>query len=330
MDAILDTAGERIGIDCRLSWVDELLEEAAGSALRPGLVPDASIRVRVEAAREAFSTRGWTPFTRGAWRRGEELIVENVCTTGFDLHILSTSGEARFTFRWRPPARERVAARVLRSRFHLLTRAVLVQYPALWCAGTRGRAPLHASACTTSSTGTTALLTAPSGVGRSTTVLAELRAGGTATGDNLSVATGSRVWGLVEPIRVEGSEGRRMPHGRREVDLERRAPVLEPDRIVVLERGTAPTASVVPCAPEEAERSLVTNTYMAGELRRYWAFAALLAAGTGVGPAHPPVAEVASELADALPCFRVALGEAPGEPLPILDELPAKNSEVLR
>jgi hypothetical protein len=51
---------------------------------------------------------------------------------------------------------------------------------------------------------------------------------------------------------------------------------------------------------------------MAGELRRYWAFAATLSAGTGLGPAHPPVADIASSFAASLPCFALSLGKKPG------------------
>jgi hypothetical protein len=50
---------------------------------------------------------------------------------------------------------------------------------------------------------------------------------------------------------------------------------------------------------------------MAGELRRYWAFAATLAAGTALGPAHPPVEDVASSFAAGLPCFLLLLGRRP-------------------
>jgi len=71
-------------------------------------------------------------------------------------------------------------------------------------------------------------------------------------------------------------------------------------------------AELVPCSPESAARALVTSTYMAGELRRYWAFAATLAAGTGLGPSHPPVGDTASRLTSRLPCWTVALGREPG------------------
>ena len=54
---------------------------------------------------------------------------------------------------------------------------------------------------------------------------------------------------------------------------------------------------------------------MAGELRRYWAFAATLALGTGLGDSHPPVQEIADTLSTRLPCLQVTLGDHPGAPL---------------
>jgi hypothetical protein len=54
---------------------------------------------------------------------------------------------------------------------------------------------------------------------------------------------------------------------------------------------------------------------MAGELRRYWAFAATLALGSGVGAGHPPVQYIAQKLSDRLPCLQVTLGDRPGAPL---------------
>jgi hypothetical protein len=303
------TAGECVSISCSLDWVGELLAEGAGADLRPGETAEASVFVRVEADRSPFETGGWELLARGARRRSGSVVLENVCTAGFDLHLSCRGGWPEFTYRWRPPARDRAAARVLRSRFHLLARAVLLQYPVLWWAGTRGRAPLHASACGSESI---ALVTAQSGVGRSTLVLAETQAGARATGDNLGVGDGETFWGLVEPARVEGGSGRRMPHGRQEMSLPNRVPALDPDCVVMLERGAAEAPSLASCSPDDAARALVTSTYMAGELRRYWAFAAALGAGTGLGPAHPPIAEIAAALAGRLPCYSLTLGREPG------------------
>jgi hypothetical protein len=89
--------------------------------------------------------------------------------------------------------------------------------------------------------------------------------------------------------------------------LPARVPALSPDRIVVLERGRR--TFVTRSDPDEVARALVAGTYAAGELRRYWAFAAILALATGRGPAHPPIAEVAGWYAERLPGLRVRLGD---------------------
>ena len=310
MDGVVSTAGVRVAFDSSLAWVGELIAEGMAGELRTDEPADASLHVRVERASATFDVDGWEPLTRQAWRRRGDVVIENVCATGFDLHVRTNGEQAEFVYRWRPPTRERVAARVLRSRFHLLARAALLHYPVLWWAGTRGRAPLHASACVADRF--TPLVTAPGGVGRTTLVLDLVRAGGLTTGDNLGVGDGSMLWGLVEPIRLEDGTGRRMPHGRREATMVGRVEALAPDAVVVLERGSSERASLQPASVEAATRSLVASTYMAGELRRYWAFAATLAAGTGLGPAHPPVGDVAEAFAANLPCFSLVLGRSHG------------------
>jgi hypothetical protein len=323
MAGILETAGERLAIDSDLPWVEQLIREGAGGQLSPWGGSAPSVRIRVEADGRPFDTRGWEILTRGAWAHDDDLVVENACTAGFDLHLRCTPDQATFTYRWRPPARERAAARILRSRFHLLARAVLLQYPALWWAASRGRAPLHATAC--SAEGSNVLVAAPSGVGRSTLLLEELERGERATGDNLAAADGTRVWGLVEPLRVEGGDGRRMPHGRQELPMRDRVEALTPDVLVVLRRGASEESELAPCSPASAARALVTSTYMAGELRRYWGFAATLSAGSGMGPPHAPIAEVASAFASRLPCFVLSLGTSRGARL---SELLAAEKEV--
>ena len=317
MLGVLDTAGELLAFDSQLHWVADLIAEGAGGEL---LLPDTSrepsVRVVVEASRQPFDTRHSTLLARGAFKQGGEVVVENACSAGFDLHLQCTPTRAEFTVRWRPPSRERVAARMLRSRFHLLARAVLMQYPALWWSGTNGRVPLHASACLAE--GRRPLIVSASGVGRSTLLLRELEAGGAATGDNLAVGDGATVWGLAEPVRVEGAAGRQMPHNRGEMPLPRRVSSLTPDCIVVLERGSEREPEFNPFDPVRAARSIVTTTYMAGELRRYWGLAAILAAGTEIGPAHPPVADIAASFAARLPCRLLLLGASR---IPRLSEL---------
>ena len=322
----LVTAGERLGVDCALSWAGELIREAADGGLDAEDPGTGTVRIRVEDIREPFDTAGWQSLARGVLGHDGSLVLRNLLSIGFDLRVDVGNGPPLFTYRWRPGVRDRAMALALRSRFHLLARSALLRYPALWCAGTRGRAPLHASACTTGD-GKVALLAGPGGVGKSTLVSMELAAGGAAICDNVCVADGASAWGVVEPLRVEGGGGRRMPHGRRETTMPGRVPVLVPDRVVVLQRGSAAIASVRPCGPEAAARSLVTGTYMAQELRRYWAFAATLAAGTGIGPPHPPVAEVATAFTGRLPATLVTL---PNQPGPRLRELLASVDQEAR
>jgi hypothetical protein len=317
MEGFLATGGELLRIKCGIPWVARLIQEAAGDQLQRGAAgAPCTVSVRIEADRRPFDLRDWEPLTRGAYKHGPEVVMEDACTSGFDLHVRSGPDQVEFTFRWRPPARDRLAAWALRSRFHLLARAVLLQYPVLWWATARGRAPLHVSACAVGMA--RPLLAGPGGVGKSTLLIQQLMAGGRATGDNLCVGDGITAWGVVEPLRWEGLNGRRMPHGRREAPWEVRLPSLEPDRVLVVRRGAGELPVIRPCDTDTAVRSLVTGTYMAGELRRYWAFAATLAAGTGIGPAHPPVGAVASAFAARLPSFEIVL---PGRVGPRLTDL---------
>jgi hypothetical protein len=310
---VLTSAGERLGIECAVPWVGELIREASDGCFTGGDPDTARIRITVEQHRDAFHTGGWEPLARGVAGRDGSIVLRNLLSTGFDLRVdpAADGGTVAFTFRWRPARRERAMALALRSRFHLLARSALLRYPAMWWAGTRGRAPLHAAACTAGD-GNVALLAGPGGVGKSTLVHVELVAGGSAIGDNVCVSDGVTAWGVVEPLRIEGGGGRRMPHGRAERSMPNRVASLVPDRVVVLRRGSDATASVRPCDPDTAARSLVTGTYMAQELRRYWAFAATLGLGTGIGPAHPPVAQVAATLAAGLPGLMVTLPNRPG------------------
>jgi hypothetical protein len=306
MRALLNTAGEQLAIECDLPWVADLIEESAGAELVKVGTTSSSIRIRIEAERRPFDVRGWVPFTRGAWHREGRVVMEDPCTAGFDMLASCDEDGARFTFRWRPSLRSRAAGLAFRSRFHLLARAVLVQYPAMWWAGAHGRAPLHASAFSTGAV--TPLLAGPGGVGKSTLLFRELAEGATAVGDNLCVADGASVWGLVEPLRIEGGSGRRMAHGRREAPFPLRAREQVPDRIVVVRRSSSEGPVVRSCEPDVAARWLTAGTYMAGELRRFWAFAAALSLGTGAAPPHQPVGHIASTFAERLPCIELMLG----------------------
>jgi hypothetical protein len=313
MHELLPSAGEYVELSCDVDWVDDLLfESASGALLSPAAAPP-TLTIRVERSHRAFPVGRWRALTRGAWARPGELVMADVCTSGFDLHVDLDPDRPVFTYRWRPPARTHVAALALRSRFHLLARAALVQYPTMWWAGRRGCAPLHAPACRTPAG--CLLLAGPGGVGKTTLLGVELAGGGDAISDNLSVADGATAWGVVEPQRVNGgaSSGRRMPHGRHETRLPRRVEMLTPGEVVVIRRGDPERPPEVrPCPAPVVQRELVTSTYLAGELRRFWPFAAVLAAASPGGPDHPPVVEVARAFAQRLPARLVALPRVEG------------------
>jgi hypothetical protein len=274
--------------------------------------------VTVERSSAAFDVTGWRVLTRDAWCRDGQVIIRNACSSGLDLQVTAGESSLDVVARWRPSGRERAAAAVLRARARLLLRAVLLQYPALWRSQQRGRAPLHASVCGLGAAGgRTVMLAGPGGIGKSTLVHGELLNGAACTCDNICVSDGQYAWGVVEPLRLpaeeHGGKGRRMPYGRREAAWPRRTVRLQPDRLVVLARGGQPATA--PHSQSLAARHLVTGTYMAGELRRYWAFAATLALGTGLGDSHPPVQAIADTLSSRLPCLQVTLGDHPGAPL---------------
>jgi hypothetical protein len=336
MQGVLRTGGEQVELACAQRWLSAVLEEgAAGELARPdGRRPD--VRVTVEDTTRAFDTAGWELMTRGAWRRPGRVILRDACSSGLDLLVTAAEPTLDVVARWRPSVAGRAAAAVLRSRSRLLLRAVLLQYPVLWWSQRRGCSPLHASVCSITASdisngsggaGQPAVLIAgPGGLGKSTLVNAELARGGLATCDNLCVSDGSTAWGVVEPRRLavgdrdrgqghDHGHGRRMPHGRREAPWSSRADGLVPDCVLILRRGDGRSPTVAPCAPRDAELSLVAGTYMAGELRRYWAFAATLALGTGTGDIHPTVADTAATLCARLPCLRVTLADRPGTPL---------------
>ncbi len=317
MDAELVQAGERLRLHAGPAWVAELLDEAAAGEWRPPSTHRPDVVVVVEGRTTPFDVRGWEPLTRGAFRRAGACVLIDACGSCFDILVETEPGAdgesptVRLTARWRPPVRERLAALVLRARFQLLVRAVLVQYPALWRAGLRRRVPLHASAVDLE--GGVPLLAGPGGVGRTSVLAAAARSGGRPCSDNLVVGDCWRVHGLVEPMRSESGQGRRMPHGRREEPLPGRVRDLAPDRIVILRRGSGATAAVARLDPVRAARVLTAATYMAGELRRYWPLAATLAMATGLGPAHPPVSETAHDLAGRLPATELTLARTPGD-----------------
>lgn len=321
MEAFFHTAGEGVSLDCRPGWMGRILQEgAAGELLPPVAEPGRTdIRVTVEATSDAFETAGWDVLTRGAFARSGQVVILDACSSGLDLAVQASPDGLDVRARWRPSVTGRAASALLRTRGRLLIREVLLQYPVLWWAGLRGRAPLHVSVFgPTLLGGETVLVGGPGGVGKSTLVQAEMADGVSVTCDNLCISDGRTAWGLVEPLRVAAGNiggpgrGRRVPHGRRETTWAARTDSLTPGMVVVLRRGDNAEPTVSSIDDAEACRALVAGTYMAGELRRYWALAATLSLGTGLGDPHPRVEAVARQLTDGLPCREIVLGRVPG------------------
>jgi hypothetical protein len=306
------TGGEVLALTRASAAGRRLVEEAVGLPLAQEASAPPTVALDIQPDTRPFDRAGLAPLTRGAYAGDGRVLLEDACSSGFDLLVTAaaTADVLRVEARYRPTPPTRAVNLALPHRFRLLAGQTLVHYPVLWRSGWRGRVPLHA--CVLSATASVVLLAGPGGVGKSTVLRRALAAGALATADNMCTADEQRCFGLAEPLRVDGPGPRlggkvASSHGRHLEAFGARVEALAPDRLVVLERG--PLTEIAETTPEHAVRALVCGTYAAGELRRYWAFAATLALGTGLGPAHPPVAEVAGAYAGRLPCIRARVGD---------------------
>lgn len=311
------SAGEHLEVASQHSWITDVLEESVAGQSTHDAEGEPGIRITIESSRSPFSTKGWEILTRESWRSGNQVVISNACSSGLDLLVRATEGALELTARWRPDFKVRGANTLLRSRAHLLIRSVLLHFPALWWSQQRGRAPLHASACTVGEGGPVVLIAGPGGVGKSTLISEALSRGARSTSDNLCVSDGFNAWGLLEPRRIPVSNsklsapGRKMPYGRRETVWLNRVEVLTPDVLLVLRRDASMTTALGRCDARDAGRFLTAGTYMAGELRRYWSFCATLALGTRQGEVHPPIERVAHAICSRVPCLDLVLGTGP-------------------
>jgi hypothetical protein len=314
------TAGLTVQVESENpQWRAFAMEASAGQQLEHQVAEEkVDVMVLVADSTRPFDRTGYTPLTRGAWSKGKTVLLEDACGSGADLLIAVGGDVVRVIARIRPTWRHKGLGVLDRSRQVLLHRAAIIQYPALWWAGVHGMAPLHVSAAEVG--GAALVLAGPGGVGKSTLINGALASHGLPASDNLCVTDGTVVHGLLEPARREEGAGRRMPHGRRESPWATRIESVRPDHVLVLRRGSGPTALVRPVDTEVVVREMVGGTYAAGELRRYWAFAATLALGTGCGPAHASVEAAARRLADGIPASEVVLPAVPGTTLAALAE----------
>ncbi|NUR57867.1 MAG: hypothetical protein HOV87_04070 [Catenulispora sp.] len=331
------TAGVEVQAASALGWVGRELGVVLGGA-PTGVGAFGRMRLEVEAT-DFSSDSGsgsHSGSTSGSGSRIGGIALMNAATSGFDLSFDVNASETQVVARWRPGRREQALSRVLRARQRLLLAQALVHYPVLWQAGTGGAVPI--AGCVLMVQGRGVLISGPSGVGKSTLVAQELAAGATAVSDNLVVlnALNRIAHGVVEPLRADFSllppgvatplPRRRTTHGRGEGHLNRRADSVSVDAVVLLRRnGAAP--GLTRLSPGAAARSLAAATYTAGELRRYWPFAAALAAAAGLGPVHPAVSDTCRALCAAVPCAELEVGPAPGphlsEALNDLESAPA-------
>jgi len=302
-------------------WGRFVQEACAGQLLGQG---PADVHVSVSTDPRPFDLTGLDPLTRGAWSDGATVVMHDACSSGADLRLRPGPAGLEVEARARPAPTTRALTLLAPSRAQLLWRAAMLQYPALWWAGVRGAVPLHVSALRVG--GVAVVLAGPGGVGKSTLLRDAMVRSAVGVSDNVCVTDGTRVHGLLEPLRGTDGTGRRMPHGRREEPWRERLDALDVDRVLVLQRGSGEEVRVSPTSAADAARVMTAGTYAAGELRRYCAFAATLALATGIGPAHPPVEDRATVLAGSVPCARVTLPAGPGTAVEDLLLEPASGS----
>ncbi|HEY2041954.1 MAG TPA: hypothetical protein VGH11_04690 [Jatrophihabitans sp.] len=304
-----ETAGETFVLHTETAARIDLVRLGVGAQAAPltGAVPIPTVSVDLQASKAEFSTAALGIVSRDCWSDGTRTVLANACGSGFDLQLEVSDDLLAVTARYRPSMAVRCLNTVARQRFSLLAGQTLVHYPALWRAGWRGRVPLHAGLLAASDG--VPLLVGPSGVGKSTVIAGTIASGASIASDNLCCGDGVDCFGVAEPMRLSRSTAgnANTSRGRSAVTITNRVSALEPDRVVMLTRGEHTLIETV--KPDEAARAFVAGTYSAGELRRYWQFAATLALATGRGPAHPPVYEIAARYTDRLPCVGVQVGD---------------------
>src|SRR5438093_9587262 len=122
MRGAFQSASVHVAVDSRLPWVSRLIQDACPGMLTHDLRAAHTLQLKVETESRPFNLRGFELVTRGAWSSSGTVVMENLCSSGFDLLLNCTEELATFTYRWRPAPRMRLASAVVISRFVPLAR----------------------------------------------------------------------------------------------------------------------------------------------------------------------------------------------------------------
>lgn len=208
----------------------------------------------------------------------------------------------------------------LRARRYTTLLSYAVYYPCWWwLEQMQGLHPLHAAAVLVDDG--VVLLAGPSGVGKSTlSVALALQPGARLLADSFVLTRGRDVWGVHEPVLLDSWSRRWL--GLQPDELHAHAGTfclgrdgyhLPPDHLgdhgeatlLVLPRR-APEAFVRRLSAEEAQQRVSAANLIVNDLRRYWAFAAVLEQLRSAGLVARREAAL-ERLTRAIPCYEIGI-----------------------
>ena len=101
------TAGERVHVDCDIPWLSALLADAAAGELAETTAADETVRLQIQGDRQPFDRDGWALVGRGAWAAPPRALIEDACSSGFDLQVEPRGAVLHVAARYRPEPRRR-------------------------------------------------------------------------------------------------------------------------------------------------------------------------------------------------------------------------------
>src|SRR5260370_16168218 len=107
------TAGERVLTDCDISWLSTLLADAAAGELSEADASDETVRLRVQADRRPFDRDRWALVGRRAWAAPPRALIQDACSSGFDLLVDPRGSVLHVPARCHPAPRTRAANMLL-------------------------------------------------------------------------------------------------------------------------------------------------------------------------------------------------------------------------